>query len=311
MAMPSPSEPPEQTNSERPKVVYVMGAGRSGSTILGVALGNCANMFFAGELNKWLPRSGTPSLADPERVNFWSAIRAELEDASGLFGYGASCLERSSSLFHIRNWPLRRRLRSRYRVIAEELYGAIARRAHVTHVVDTSHYPLRARELQSLAGVDLYLVYLVRDPQSVVASLGRKDVVERSFGMAAANTYLWLTNLLSSYVFLRHPRERRLFVRHEEFCADPEGVVGEILYCVDSPAAVPDMTAALRTGLPLHGNRLTRSELVTVSGRDGAPRQRSPMTTLLQLPWAAVFRLLRPAVAVPHRADVARLDPES
>ncbi len=49
-----------------------MGAGRSGSTTLGVTLGNCAGVLYAGELDNWLARSGTP-LESPERLRFWRA----------------------------------------------------------------------------------------------------------------------------------------------------------------------------------------------------------------------------------------------
>jgi len=42
----------------RPTVIYVMGAGHSGSSILGVALGNCAGVFYAGEVDEWLLKGG-------------------------------------------------------------------------------------------------------------------------------------------------------------------------------------------------------------------------------------------------------------
>jgi Sulfotransferase family len=285
----------QPASEQRVKVVYVLGAGRSGSTILGVALGNCDGVFFAGELNKWLPRSGTPSLDDPERTRFWRTVRADVPDAARLFGHQTSCLERSSTLFEPRRWCARRRLRRDYRRVAQDLYRATARAAHATHVVDTSHYPLRAREMQGLQGVELYLLYLVRDPQAVVASLGRRDVVERSFDMPRANAYLWLTNVLSLYAFLRQPRDRRLFVRHETFRADPRGVLRQILDSVDSPAALPDMSS-LRTGVALHGNRLIRSQTVALEAQAPASVKRSFVTALLQLPWTAVFARLRPTV---------------
>ena len=38
-------------------MIYVMGAGHSGSTILGVALGNCAETLYAGEVEEWLQAS--------------------------------------------------------------------------------------------------------------------------------------------------------------------------------------------------------------------------------------------------------------
>ena len=207
----------------RPKVLYVMGAGRSGSTILGVALGNCGNVFFAGELDRWLARSGVPR-DGPERTRFWSVVREGVDDAAELFGGKTTSLERSSALLDIRKWPARRRLRQRYRRVSEDLYLAIRRVTGMTDIVDSSHYPLRAREAaEALQGIDLYLLFLVRDPQGVVASLGRDDVPERRFGVPRANAYLWLTYVLSVFVFLRHPRDRRLFVRHEDFVADPGG----------------------------------------------------------------------------------------
>src|ERR1700676_598924 len=70
----------------RPKVIYVMGAGRSGSTVLGVALGNCENVFFAGELDKWLVRRGAPNLTDDERTRFWSGVRGQGDGAAPVGG---------------------------------------------------------------------------------------------------------------------------------------------------------------------------------------------------------------------------------
>jgi hypothetical protein len=279
----------------KPTVIYVMGAHRSGSTILGVAMGNCAGVFYAGELDKWLVRSGVPQVGGSERNRFWSIVREEVHGAAELFGEEAhSCLDRSSALFRIRQWPARRRLRQRYRRVAEDLYRGIARARGVTHIVDTSHYPLRARELQELDGIDLYLIFLVRDARSVVASFDRRDVAEPRFGAAAANAYLWLTHLLSVFVFLRHPRDRRLLLRHEDFLVDPEGILRDVLDRVGSPAATPNLTS-LRTGIPFQANRLIRSDVIALRGDASRPPGRAHVTTLLQLPWKAIFSRLQPA----------------
>jgi hypothetical protein len=280
----------------RPKVIYVMGAGRSGSTILGVALGNCADVFFAGELDRWLARAGVPRREGAELARFWSVVREHVEDAPELAGGRATCLERSSALLDIRKLPARRRLRPAYRRVSEELYRAIKLAAGATHVVDTSHYPMRARELQSLSGIELYLVLLVRDPQSVIASLDRDDVPERRFAAPTANAYLWLTHALSLLVFLRHPRERRLFVRHEDFLSDPQRILRRVLLQTDSSAEPPDLSS-LDTGVPFHGNRLIASERVALEPRDVSPARRSCLTAAVQFPWLALFSRLRPAAS--------------
>ena len=170
--------------------------------MLGVTLGNSDGVFFAGELDAWLARSGEPQVQDPERVSFWARVRGEVAGAEELYGNRAQrTIERSLSLFRVRLWPARRRLqgpdcpapRSR-----RASTGPSRRRSGAQVIVDSSHYPLRAREMQKLAGTDVYLVYLVRDPQSVVASFNRKDVAQYSKATLTTNTYLWLTSLSRS-----------------------------------------------------------------------------------------------------------------
>lgn len=289
----------------RPRVLYVMGAGRSGSTILGVTLGNCEGLFYAGELDAWLPRSGEPQLGGEERERFWGRVRAEVPGAQELYGREAErAIERSASLFRVHKWRTRRRMRDGYRRVAERLYLAVSSASGAAFLVDSSHYPLRARELQALDGIELHLLYLVRDPRSVVGSFRRRDVAQYSKSLLTANVYLWVTNLLSVMVFLRHPAERRLFVSYEDFVADPSAVLATILEQVGAPAGLPDF-ATLDTGIPFQGNRLIRTETIALAHGSTAPRSRAPVTTLLQLPWRIVLSRLRPRTSSGPRREPA------
>lgn len=297
----------------RPQVLYIMGAGRSGSTILGVTLGNCADVFFAGELDHWLVRGGLPRRDGEPFERLWGSVLERARPPAELFGGVTKSLERSSALLDPRKLARGRRVRARYRLASERLYRALVEASGDAVIVDSSHYPLRARELRALPGIDLYLVYLVRDPQRVVASLGRTDVPERTFGPWTANAYLWLTHAVSTIVFLSHPSARRSFVRYEDFLADPQRVLTRILAMCGRVAAPGDLSR-LRTGLPFHGNRLIRSETVGLtaepapSARDApASRLSSTLTAVLQSPWRLVFSLLARAVPAPaaryDRAD--------
>jgi hypothetical protein len=284
-----------------------MGAGRSGSTILGVTLGNCPGVLYAGELDAWLVRTGEPLVSDERHTRFWRALRERVPaEAALLFGRESErAIERSLSLFRLHKWPARRRLRARYRRVAEGLYRAVAATAEATHVVDSSHYPMRARELQAIAGIDLHLVYLARDPQRVVGSFGRRDVAQYNKSTLTTNVYLWLTNLLAIAVFLRQPRERRVFVRYEDFVADPAGVLTALRERLRIPAPPPDL-GALQTGVAFVGNRLIRSPVIALAREDPGrlAARRSLLTSFLQAPWSAILARLRPrAVAVsPRRA---------
>jgi Sulfotransferase family len=260
----SPATSESHSRSGKPKVIYVMGAGRSGSTILGVTLGNCADIFFAGELDKWLPRGGEPKRKDPARTQFWQSVRSQTTDSDTVrAGHPQRYFERSSALFRFRRGAVLRQLRAPYRRVMGELYAAIASTAETSYVVDTSHYPLRARELQSLQTVELYLLLLVRDPQDVVASFAKGDVAERRFDPVTTRAYLLLTYLLSSWVFLKHPRERRAVLFYEDLLDDPPGVLRDVLDRVGADAQLPDFTSLL-TGIPLHGNRLVDAASVSL-----------------------------------------------
>jgi hypothetical protein len=186
----------------------------------------------------------------------------------------------------------------RYRQVSQELFHAISHTAGARHVVDSSHFPLRARELQKLDRIELYLVLLVRDPQDVVASnvreISRHEVAERRVRILTMNANLWLTQLLSLLVFLRQPRERRVFVRHESFIADPEGVLQQIVDRLGMGVTLPDPTA-LRGGVALQGNSLIMSQTIAVK-RSTRPIERWSRTTeLLQRCWTPLFARLQPA----------------
>ena len=191
-----------------------MGSGHSGSTILGVALGNCRGMFFAGELSGSSRGPGTPVLGGLERSRFWAAVRAALPDAQQLYGNAAHrLLERSSAVLRVGSLRRRRALQGPYRRLAGRLFAAIADTAGAEYVVDTSHFPLRARELQRVPGLELCLVFLVRDPQAVVASIGRlvsgRSSARRMLMDLKTNADLWLTYGLSLAAFMAQPPGRR------------------------------------------------------------------------------------------------------
>jgi Sulfotransferase family len=295
----APTGSGQEAPEAAPKVIYIVGAGRSGSTVLGVTLGNCDGVFFAGELDAWLPRSGEPQLDGGERVRFWNEVREQVAGAD-LYGHDAQrSLERSLALFRPHRWLARRRLRAAYARIAEELYRAISHATGGAAIVDSSHYPLRARELQAIDGIELHLLFLVRDPQGVVASFTNRKVAQYNKSTLTTNVYLWLTNLLSLLVYLKHPRDRRVFVRYEDFAADPQRTVQRVLKTAGVTASQLD-THALRTGIPFQGNRVIKSEVIELEPAT-TPESPSRVTAVLQLPMTLAMRRLNGGPGGPGR----------
>lgn len=291
------------------KVIYVMGSGHSGSTILGVALGNCPGMFFGGELNEYLARSGTPVLGGLQRTRLWREVRNRTPLAASLYGLRAHhLLERSSSVLRLHRRRRAAALRPAYRAATAQMFASLAQAAGADWIIDTSHFPQRARELQQTPGVELYVILLVRDPRPVVASVTRlvadTEAARRRRMTLRVNAELWLTHALSLSVFARQEPQRRILVHYEDLVAAPETVLGQILARFGAAPELPDLSA-LQTGRAIHANRLIEAERVAFKRSDGSHgvSHGHRLTAFAQRPITALLERQRPAATRTLRAS--------
>lgn len=128
------------------KVVFVTGAGHSGTTLLGMMLGAHPAALFAGEVQEFNAESGPACRTCGESCRVWSGI-----DAS------------------------------------KNIYDELAQRSQKPIIIDSSKkIPQWIRPaVSSLAGRDVSLVFLIRDPRAIIASVKRKQP-ERSVTEIAA-----------------------------------------------------------------------------------------------------------------------------
>lgn len=253
-----------------------MGAARSGSTVVGVALGNCAGGFYAGELDLYPALRGVPTAPGDERLEFWTAVRRTLRRSGHTPNPDwRKWFEHPKSLANTGQFRSPRA----YRDFNDALYRSISAESGTAVVVDSSHHPLRRLRLARLRSVTFCTLYLVRDPVEVVRSLQTDISPKRRL---AANVYVWCVAGLAELVFaiIRAPKLR---LRFEDFTADPaEAMRSVCALCPDLDPAGVDYDV-LSTGLPLAGNRIIRDATVRVRP------SRSPTTRdysrWVQLPW--------------------------
>jgi len=277
-----------------------MGAARSGSSILGVVLGNCAGTFFAGELFGYLENSGRG--VGEREMSHWAALRERMPQVPEALrdDHTASAFYKSvalfkPSLYRIRTGPLR----PVFRQHEAQFLRALASDAGAETLIDSSSYPLRAKELAAVDGIDLRLIYVLRDPRSVVASFTGSEWKFYNT-KRRTNAYLAMTASVATSIFLGHPRNKRLLVRYEDLVREPEAVVRQVLDMAGIDCAVPDLDA-LAPGNPFGANKLVfrANQAVSEGGpiafRRGESRPPSDtFTQILQAPFMAVARLLRP-----------------
>lgn len=265
------------------KVLYIAGAGRSGSTLLASVLGQSAGIADVGEIWKhWAKRAA--GVAPPcgcgaslESCPFWTAVEVSrpglFEPTPGRLA-GAAHIGYARGAFKLRaQLALGRSGTEDFAAAYEQAYAAVAEVAGARVIVDSSKMPGPGMLVERMGSVEAYVLHLTRDPRAVAASwLVRK---EAEGGTQALEPRLpgevakaWMARATATELLLRPGagRGRYRTLAYERFAEEPRAVVDELLTWLGEPAGSPAFTADHEVVLsPTHssgGNpgRLTRDE---------------------------------------------------
>ena len=246
-------------DSGRTKVLYVVGLGRSGSTILSNSLGQIGDCFSAGELNFiWrhnvvenrLCGCGRPFRECP----VWTRV---MEEAfGGMDGVDPREMMRlQSSGTRTRHIPLMLAPRGE-RVLKERLekllinygrlYEAIGSVTGSRVIVDSSKEPAHGYAMSLVPGVDFRVVHLIRDSRAAAYSWLKKkpqpdtDTREHMVRFSPTkSSVLWNSWNSSAEALWRRTPEKYLRLRYEDFVANPRKSLERILEFVGLTAELP------------------------------------------------------------------------
>ncbi len=274
------------------RVVYIMGAGRSGSTLLDALLGNHPDVVSVGELTNlhfagWSNGEYCACGKQGNVCEFWSEVLREWKqrDASAdVVDYIA--MQKRFESFRFFGWIrwvrffrerfFRSRRFQRFLHQTENLYAAIRQVSGKSIIVDSSKNPLRACLLSLIPGIDLRIVHLVRDGRAVAWS--RKKAFDRNGKGGVSNTipsrpiwfsvvYWMLVNLVAGMV-RTVGSDNAMLVRYENLVTTPQVVLGQIatLANVDLTEVARAATAgeSMRIRHIISGNRLRMAGSVTL-----------------------------------------------
>jgi hypothetical protein len=233
-------------------VLYLMGKGRSGSTILGMALGELDGYFAAGEMRFFWQRGlierrrcacGIPA---PE-CEVWGAVAGLLSDIDPH--------EVSGAHDEVFRWTMAPRLLAGPRATRNwdalqtwvhatgRLVRAVARVTGARVVVDSSKWPTDPGARGLVPEVRPHELLLVRDPRAVAWSwqrikidpdTGQPRAMDR-FG-ATYSAMSWTARNVVASLSPRGVDGPRLVLRYEDFIEDPAGTLGGIADFMGRPA---------------------------------------------------------------------------
>ncbi|GAB4006468.1 sulfotransferase [Glycomyces albus] len=229
------------------RVVYVLGRGRSGSTLVGQVLGALDGWFSAGEVRVlWDPvltHDSPCACGEPVReCPIWSRVLDRLKDMDleQVVRWQHEVVRESRLPWLLRggDWSAL----DAYRAAMARVYAAIAEVTGCQTIVDTSKRPSYAMAVRGLPDADPYFVHLVRDPRACAYSwrtrryLGAAGDPVRTPGTVDATLRWNLLNLGAEAVMRSVGPDRALRLRYEDFAAAPREAVGAVTALVGEPS---------------------------------------------------------------------------
>jgi hypothetical protein len=284
-----PDNPREEPVSAG-RVLFMVARPRSGTTILGNALGELPGWFHTGELHYlWAeglpkPRRDCGCRLPVTECPTWHAVAAAAgavpadgADASTMAAslglQGATWMtETQQRAMKVRNLMLSPRLGTRlerlrgYVERLDEVYGGIMAATGSRVVVDTSKLPVDALAVARFSRFRPQVLHVTRDPRGAVLSRFKWYAEERDDGTfdlpparLAYEGALWCAGELSAEVLFRRLGQRRRDLRYEDFVARPADTVRDIAALMGEPEVelpfLDDSVVTLQTNHTVSGNR--------------------------------------------------------
>jgi len=275
-------------------VIYILGQGHSGSTLLTVLLGGADDAFGAGELFQWpsRPWQGNRTHCSCGAIDsecpVWKPIFEQWVSDAGLDFLRYSAMERRLIRLSIHrivldylglvDWTGNANFAT-YAPQTLALYQSIADTTGKSVIIDSSKNLVRAVILSRIKEIDLKVIHLVRDPRAVAWSyikkagssrkaVGSKSVARLSVSARIAIASKWLLSNACAEVLLGDARFQAIRVRYEDLVVNPRDTLSSIqkFTGVDLRPSIDRAAAghSLKMGHIVAGNRMRRSKVVAI-----------------------------------------------
>jgi len=281
--------------SEDPRipVIYVAGAGRSGSTLLDTILGTHPMVEGVGELTRlvrlgWMENHYCSCGRRGNDCPFWARVRQRFE-AGEEPGFLQKSIQWKNGVERHRGiLPIGRHKNpgdpffdawaGQTRTLVETILFVGAKRS----LVDSSKNPVRLRALLEIQELKTYGIHIVRNPLGVAFSLARawqrseSEGIERDFPAKpvwrSGAFWVW-ANLATEWVLRKMPRDRWIRLRYEDLVMRPRESLDRIsrLTGIDfsEQGRAAEAGEAFDTGHTIAGNRLRMQGKVRVEPGKG------------------------------------------
>jgi len=285
------------------KLIYLLGAGRSGTTALASILGNNDTIQTIGEMHQFYDHLRNDKKCACGQLlkdcSFWSKIISKLPNK--IVEQPNKIQELSDQLEYHSSLPkhlfgLHKTIDIKtYNFFQSAILNPTLKEAGTSYLLDSAKYVGRYLALRKNPNLKITGIYIVRDVRGVVHSFQKK--VQSSRKPISAIFYYLSVNLVAQFIYLRNKRSI-IKIRYEDLIQDPINILQKIekkltLDFSDIKQKI-DKKGAFEIGHIIGGNRLKYNQTLTLSSdekwKKEIPRNKQILYYLLSFPVMLINR---------------------
>ena len=239
-----------------------MGAGRSGTTILGILLNQVSNLEHVGEINKFFEFKGIPH-----------GFKTETKHYQLYTGIYKSLLlkihKKRINLDHKTDFHTRllffmlgiynKNKVSNYVVCHDLLLGTLAENFDKT-IIDSSKYCVRALILNKYSSFNIKIIFLRRSIYSVYKSFSKTGIEQPNKSFINFILYYSIVNLSSIIVYFNYNKHNRHYLKYENLTFNTfdelVSIREKFMFDIKDLFKLLYNQQKLKTGLIFEGNRI-------------------------------------------------------
>ena len=198
------------------KVLYIVGIGHNGSTLLDLLLGASNRVFSSSQLNDLL----APYIPDSDSIKdtFWKKVLEQLEDGGKALGEQNRSIQLEKRALE---FIINQSARQYYAKVNFQLLEALSNVIDDSLIVDSSKNVSRALGLLEGDCERIYMLHLVRDIRSYVNSYNMRQAEQ-----GKGNRYLfpalhWYAKNIMSSLFVKRLSKYYMYMKYEDFIQQP------------------------------------------------------------------------------------------
>lgn len=224
------------------KIIYIVGDGRSGSTLLESILNNDTSVISVGEVYRFWERyykgntfCGCGNKID--RCELWTKIDLNLKSRFGV-NYDVNRIKKIiKELCRYRNFKSLESATSDFtylREIVSIFYSSLLLHSGKSVIVDSSKSPSWAKFIYSIPQFDICYIHLERNLAYVASSWKKKILLPEFMSKEVMMPQKSDFNILRTYIRVKMLGNRLrnfnyIFVKYEDLCLNPQVVINAIV----------------------------------------------------------------------------------